>query len=681
MSQRTMPTLASVLGAVERAVLGLVLAGIPLFFLGRLTNDPFNLPKLALLVTGLGVCTALLIFCPRPPRRVALLAVPAAALVVPLGISWLWSPYRAWALFGQYGRFNGLIPYFLFAVLGILVVHAFWGRSEVLARILAVTGGVVGTYALIQSLGLDVIWSPGTDAGSEYAPSTIGHYNFVGGFLAISLPAALWLWSRPSRRERWLGIWATVGICIGLLMANSQGGWAAALAGSSVMVGALLEGRVATARKIGLGVAAAVAVGLVVTVVASAAFPQALAGGSVGARRDLWHSALEMGADSPFIGRGPAAYAIEGTRHRSLDSVLAEPGAKADEPHSVPLSFWANAGLLGALGFLILTAWILRTGLPIAPGDHRSMVFFAALIAYLVQSLSSIDMLPLRAGLWLAIAGLVISKDSGIKQESEQRVPSPARWGYLRMILALLIASACVWYSAGLVIADRQVHQATGLFVQGAISEARKRFEDASAFRYEPRYLRLYAEGLGTAGLNQGRAGASLIEQMRRVNTYLEEHPETFGMLGTARTLHYWSRFEPRANEEALGWLARARPLDPENPEIDIRTAQVLISLERISEARTLLEAWEPRLTNHLATFWGALSIARWADGDRDASAHALNVGVALSPNECRVVMAQLVHEHHGDVSSTLDEATSFAFTYNCGRGEFEWLKGLLEGG
>lgn len=681
LTRRTSRAARSAVGATRRVVLGSVLAGIPLVFVGSLTNDPYNVPKLAVLVAGVGAGVALsLPDLAGSPTAIRLLRVPALSLVVPLSVSWLWSPYKVWALFGQYPRFNGLVPYALFALLGILVVDAFWRRPDTLAWILAVSGGLVGTYAFVQSLGVDPFWSPGTDAGSEYAPSTIGHFNFVGGFLAITLPAALWLWGRGTGRHRYWGMWATIATTLGLLMANSQGGWAAALAGTSVMVGTFLQDRFAIARKVGLLLAAAIAVGIVVTVAASSFLPQSLAGGTVSARAGLWQTAIEMGAQSPLVGRGPAAYSIEGVRYRSLASVLAEPNTKADEPHSVPLSFWANAGLLGALGFLTLAAWVVRAGLTITRGDLRSTAFFAAAVGYLVQSLVSIDMLPLRAGLWLAIAGLVISKHGVVESELEDRGPSLIqRWRIVRVAIALLTGLLCVWYAAGLVVADRRVLQGKEAFADGSVSEAKERFEAATAYRYEPRYLLLYAEGLGTAALNAGRAGAPLIEEMRRVNTYLENFPETFGMLATARTLHYWSRFEPTANEEALEWLDKARPLDPQNPEIDIRTAQVLISMGGANEARDLLEGWRPQLEGRLATFWGALSIARLIDGDPYGSAETLDVAISLDPGECRVILAQVLFEHEVLNSAKLDESTSFRAILTCGRGEFEWLKDLLD--
>lgn len=681
--------LSGTLGPVIRSLLMGVVVGVPLLVLGAFTLDPYSLPKLALLVGGTGAAAGLVAarwLLGRAPRHARLLAVPALALTVPLVVSWLASPHRGWTLWGSYSRYTGLLPYLAVIGLGLLLVDAFWGRADRLAWALAVAGGAAGTYAFVQVLGLDPVWSPGSVTGSEYPPSTIGHFNFFGGFLALSLPLSLYLWVQATgRAPRVAAMWATIASVLGLLLANSQGGWAAAVAGIAVVAGSFLGVRRPAARAAGM-----VAAGIVVVVVVGSVLASLLAsdagvlGGTVRARGLLWVTALEMGADSPVVGRGPGAYSLEGVRYRPLASVLAEKNSKADEPHSVPLTFWSSAGALGALGFAAFVAWILAAGARISPRDHRSSAFFAAAVAYLVQSSVSIDLLPLRSGLWTVLAGLVISMGhAGIP--AGESVPLPRttvtrtpRRVVTATVVALALAAPSLWYAGGLVLADHRAATARKAFAAGDVARGRAAFGAAAAFRFEPEYLNLLGLELGTAALNRGEEGGPLIAEMQRVYGYLDEFPETYGILGQARNLHHWARFEPPANLEALSLLRRARRLDPENPEIDVRISEVLIDLGETERARELLEGWTPSLQGAFPPLWGVLSTARLLSGDPAGAHEALLEGVALDPSDCRVRIASALWEHHRRPHLPLDPSLSFTVQLNCGRGDYLYLSDLL---
>lgn len=672
-----------------RASLLVMVVGVPLLVAAPL-YDPYSLPKLALLLGGIGTSCGIVAarsLLGRPLRHWRPVAVPGLALCLPLAVSWLVSPHRSWTLLGSYLRYTGVLPYVCVAVLGIFLVDAFWGRPRPLAWALSLAGGVAGTYAFAQALGLDPLWSPGRGGGSEYPPSTIGHFNFLGGFLAISLPLSIYLWVGATRAiPRIAATWAAIATVIGLLLANSQGGWAAALAGLAIVTGAFASSRWSRARVAGMLVATFICIGIVGAVVLSLFLPDAPAlGGTVRERGRLWGTALEMGADAPVVGHGPSAYALEGVRYRPLASVLSERHAKADDPHSVPMSFWSNAGAVGATGFIVFVLWVVVMGSRMARGDHLSMAFFAAVAAYIVQSTVSIDLLPLRTGLWTALAGLVISssvaRGSALDRETEllttRPTPSAARVAVATMA-AFAVGGTSLWYAANLVAADRRVQVGQELFAEGEVDPAVSQLRRATSFRFEPRYLNLFGEELGTAALNRGEEGAALIRKMRDVYAYLYDFPETYGILSQARTLHYWAHFEPTANREALHLLEWARSLDPENPEIDIQTSQVLIELGERSRARSLLEEWVPSLHDTFPSFWGALSTARLLDNDVPGAVEALREGLRLGPGNCHVRIAETLIERYRDDDWELHPDQSFAFQINCGQGEFLYLSALL---
>ena len=657
--------------------------GIPLFFLPEVVFESYSLPKLALLVAGMGIALGLLVAQVADSRKLpfAPLAIPTMAIVLSLALAWLWSPYKEWSLLGQYARYNGLLPYALIAVLGALIADAFLGRARVLASGLAVAGGAIGVYAFFQALGLDPSWSPGKPGGGEYPPSTIGHFNFLGGYLAICLPLCIYLWSKGAGRHRLVGLGATVAVAVGLLLSNSQGGWAAALSGVAVIGGSLAGQRYRHARRAGLIGAALLAFLVVGAVIASSLFPRSEAlGGTVRQRSRLWVTALEMGADSPLVGRGPSSYSVEGVRYRSLDAILAETDTTFDDPHSVPLSFWANGGAIGAIGFLIFAGWIIATGLRIRPADQLSTAFFAACVAYLVQSLVSVDHIALRSAVWIAMAGMVANSEparAAASPSSESlRGSRPIVW----KLVAFLIAGAGLYYGVRLLLADHQAENGREHFLSGDVADGLLEFERASSFRFEPQYLNLYAHGLGVAGLDQGPAGADLIQRMRVVYGYLDNFPEVPAIVDKARLLHFWARFQPSANVEAQPSLVRARSLDPQNPAIDVLLSEVLIDRGMVEHARLLLEPWAPLLDNNLPDYWGALSVARLLDGDAIAASRALEEGLSIG-HDCRVVIARELIRHHEDPALAVPAGTAFTLRSACGEGGYQFFLAHLPRG
>lgn len=653
------------------------LLGIPLFVLPDVVNESYSLPKLALLVCGAGIGFALFLTQLGSGRRHRFaLLVPAFALVLPLTIAWFWSPYKEWALFGQYARFTGLLPYALIAILGVLVADAFRGRALVLATGLAAVGGLTGIYAFLQALGLDASWSPGEPGAGEYPPSTIGHFNFLGGFLAICLPPCIYVWNKGAGRYRMLGLAATVGVAVGLLLSNSQGGWAAALAGVAVLGGSLAGERYRHARRAGLLGAGLMAFLVIGAVVASSLFLGSdELGGTIRQRGRLWTMALEMGADSPLVGRGPSSYSVEGVGYRSLEAILAETDTTFDEPHSVPLSFWANAGAVGAIGFLVFAGWIIATGLRIRLTDHLSTAFFAACVAYLVQSLVSVDHLALRSTVWLAMAGMVATDQWEIPDAPASSSTTPREVRPLsRVLAALLVAGTGLYYSGRLLLADHQAENGREHFVAGEVTEGLREFERAASHRFEPQYLNLYAHGLGVVGLDLGRSGGDLIDRMRMVYAYLEGFPDTAAIIDEARLLHFWGRFEPSANIEAQRSLDRARKLDPQNPAIDVLLSEVLIDRGMVEQARLILERWTDDLDNHLPGFWGALSITRLLDGDEIGASQALDEALSIGFTDCNVLIARELLRHHEDPSLHVPVGTTFALRSACGEGGYQFF-------
>ena len=637
---------------VRRAVLLVGAIGTPLFFL-RIVEDPFNLPKLSLLTMVVIVALAIRIveaLQGATSTEASRLWLPALAVAVPVSLSWLFNDRRSWAWFGDYMRYQGLFPYLLVIVFGLLLVDAFAGRARSLGWAMTVAAGVVGGYAFLQWVGGDpFVWAVGGEQ-SRQALSTIGNPNFTSAFIGICLPVMIAVWSEErDRRATALRLVALA--VVGLILTFSQGGWAGGIAGAAIVLGYREARRRPWARSAGLIVAGLVAVGAVGAVLFAIAKPNTtLLPYTVAYRGQWWIEAVDMTFDAPVFGSGPNAFALEGTQHRTdLDAALNRYDF-ADDPHSIYLQYAANMGLLGLIGFLGVAAWVLLR-VPRGDAPLLQVGFWAAAIAYFVQALVSIDELSVRAALWMALAGIAASEvaeavrtssRSSKKKAVSKRKPARAPVRLLPVVgIVVLLALAALWWPLRWVLADVGVHSGMTAFNRSEPAEAMTRFESALALRDLPHYRLQYGSKLGEAAANQEEEageGERYYEAMPQQFSYLAEVPQLFGYINQARyEFVWWSKTEDEAAlERSADLWERALQIDPRNPVLRAEMAEVLGNLDRDQEALDVLapaiEVMELGSHPDHARVWTAVARSRFALGDRAGAQEAVEQALALDP-------------------------------------------------
>lgn len=638
------------LALLRRLVLVLVVVGVPVVFVKDLFMDAFNVPKFALLSAGVGVALALKLYgvVARREHFVTHGAwVPVGAIVVPLFASWVASPYREWALFGQFPRFQGLIPYVVFGVLGLLLVDAFDPRPRALAFALAIAGAIAGAYVVIQSLGLDPLTWIVDGAPFPVTASTGGHPNYTGGFLAITLPIAVYLWSGTGPL-RFFGAFATVCIVGGLIMSLSQGPWAAAVGGLTILVGGMARARSERAHRVALIAAMLVGVAMIAPVVASLTLPTDDAdrfGATSRTRGLFWAASFDMAAEHPIFGGGPNAFAIESVRYRPLEEALRVPFEFTDDPHSLPFSFLANAGILGLVGFGLFGAWIVARTLRLPRDDLLGYAFAGAAIAYILQGLVGVDEPIQRVGAWTAVAGLAIrSSATDPRRALDIRPRTASARRAIAVLVALGVASVSVVWSIGFVRADRSMLESLLAFDRDDVAEARDRFKRAIAFRDEYLYRHFYGSNLGFEALDRGPSGQPLMDEMVRVTHHLEHFPEQTALYRRSEALHHWGHFEPAADEAALEGYTRLLAIDPQNPLVETEMSEVLLDLGREREALALLERLQTVLRGRAPDYWAILAITHWRIGDEAAAQDTLELARSAGiGSRCRTEIASLL--------------------------------------
>ena len=646
-------------------LLGLVF-GMPTFFLYGVTYDAFNVPKLALLVGAVTLAGTIRIsewLLGRQDHAFGLLKIPALVTAVPLVVAWIFSPYLGWSLLGRYTRFEGLLPYLLIIVAAILIADAFMGRPEPVLRALVTAGGVVGTYALVQAVGLDPL---ALGELTDYPYSTIGHSNFLGGFLAITLPLSIGLASNAGARS-WPWSLCAVGIGVGLILSFSQGGWGAAVAGLAVTVSCLtMRGWLRYAAVIGAGAVTVVMVGIVIVGIFVPTSP--IVGGTTLTRSLLWETAVTMTADDPFTGGGPNVFAVEGTQHRSPLAAIYHGRARPDGPHSVPLAWAANTGLLGLGGFAIANWWWMRIGRRSLGPLQAGVV--GALTAYLVQSLVSFDELLLGFVFWVLLASLAASLASGKIVDDRRAVSSAAR---LFAPALLVIPIAALWWATNFVLADTRFLTGMNAFRDRSISMGETNMDRTLAFRDDYYYRSLYAYELFKAAVRPSSPPSEqerLRNKAERMYSFLNHFPDVNSMADRAFWLHQSSLNRPIDAAASVEQLERARILDPYEIGLKIQTSDALLTLGSPDQAVATLVGAEQLLADHPpfgrahSDFWGALAIAHELNGSHDEAEQALaRAGQRVNHTDtrgtaCHVLVAELLlgsvpKDQRGSVSST----------------------------
>ncbi len=304
-----------------------------------------------------------------------------------------------------------------------------------------------------------------------------------------------------------------------------------------------------------------------------------------------------MGVDSPIVGSGPNTFTIEGTLFRLENEVAATGNDSVDDPHSVLMSFFANAGGLGVLGLLIVAAWIVGM---VVTNKERLLAwgFLGALSAYASQALVSIDEITLRATFWVLLGGLAASCAGSQETEMWKFGPSaPFRkraaiaTATISVILILIVA----WWAGRFVLADAHVREAASSLAASDVEEAREAFESAISLRNEAHYRRLYGLSLGRiAAKGPEEAAEALLPEVLHQYGYLDDIPEPRVAIEYADLLRQIGAVLPQALEESVTAYELAVMADPLNPSIREAFSSVLTELGREEEAAEILKIPPP---------------------------------------------------------------------------------------
>jgi len=489
------------------------------------TQDPFNLPKLGVLLLVLWLPLYLI------TRKANLLKKKLAlfAALIPLGFicalifSSIDSGNFYESLVGIYQRNLGISTYAFFVLLLVGIALNFTFKNYNFALFSFVTLGTLQTiYGLIQQLGADPFpWK------NPYNPmiGTFGNPNYASAFLGCSAVACLALLATSKIQVKIFLVAQIILSVILVINSNSSQGLMAFVIGMSLFgLGySYLKYRKAFLPTL-IVVAAGGFMGLL-GLLDKGPF-QFLNQSSIAARGDYWRAAISMWKSSPITGVGFDQYGDYFGVHRDSAQVIGRGFlTQSDNAHNTFLHILATTGLIGAIFYVLIHLLIIVLALNYLR-SAKSVEYLAMLstfsiwISFVSISLISPDNLGVTVWLWVfagLVLGQVIVKDNSVNTET-------LRNNYLMLAFCLvltLIPSAVV--VTKFTVADKCVWNTYLVGYSGtkSLPELNKLISDCVANGpKEDRYLALAASfSMGLKDYNQGIYFASKLAKQNSRST------------------------------------------------------------------------------------------------------------------------------------------------------------------
>lgn len=596
------------LGIYAGAATAVALTGSALT-INRSAMDAISVPKLHLILIAAGVGAGAWLWWRSSSCEAGLprgLAPRVLALATVAALATCFSRIPRLSIWGLPLRYGGLLP--LLAYLSLAVTAAWcalqWRRTAQGACAAIVLAAVVmALYVVAQRAGLDWInWTnPETHQAADWATGTMGNSNFAGGYLGIAIPMLACALAGTTRRRGRAGLGALLGLtACALWFTQARGGMLAAFAGCGVLIGAARQSFPKWCRRVAAAVAILIAVGGFVTVFhpGMAKAPGPLAGvrtSTLTNRVEFWGGALKIAVAHPLLGTGPDTFYREYLQIRPVSEARRNGLSIPDKPHSVPLEYASNLGIVGFLAWLALvTHGVALACRRVRDGDGRpNFVLLACLggfAAYLAQSLVSIDQPPLAVTGWVLLGSLYGLAGLAKAPVAEARSTRFARSWALKAI-ALGIAMAGV-------VAGTRLLQASVEAYKG---------NDDRASELQP-YDSSFASRLGdkqrVQALAAGEPGSGDIWLRRADASYraaLSRQPDSLILVFRLAQLNLaWAEGgEPSRVGVAKHWWDEARRVDPHDPAIHARYADAsqrlrgrALELQRVAAAGGGAAAW-----------------------------------------------------------------------------------------
>jgi putative inorganic carbon (HCO3(-)) transporter len=310
------------------------------------------------------------------------------------------NPHTSWR--GAPDSHAGLVT-ILGGLVLFLTTRKLYGSLQEGRRLLSavvIPTAVACGYALVQFAQWDPFSWDGLSiyAGHVRPFGTLGHPNFLGGYLVLTTPFFVSFAEQAWRNRRWVTLVALV-LLIGvagvvIVLTLSRAAWLAAGSAAIVLLGCRCRTVKRAAAVLGLlALAAGVCVLILGATRVGPSLMERLRHLASGAGRwQIWEAAWKLFLDRPLLGWGPDTFQQAFGRHRPLDYAFVEWDTTPTRAHNEILHVLATQGLLGAAALLVLifslVRGVIRALRDSTPENHPFAAALAAsLMGFAVQSL------------------------------------------------------------------------------------------------------------------------------------------------------------------------------------------------------------------------------------------------------------------------------------------------------
>lgn len=515
-------------------------ASLITLFINPKLADPFNAPKLYLLICTTIILLSYLIFygksLVKSRDNVAILVI---MFICAMGIGVLFTDIKYQAIFGDSLRQTGFIAYFGFAIYLLTIYKFFRIEAKHYFYISIGTLGIILTvYGLLQYTGNDPFpWI------NQYNPiiSTLGNPNYTAALMAI-LATLTFSFIHDTQLKIWQKIFfilITLGLMLTIYLSDARQGVLSLVIGLGLFISLKVLKHNIILGSITLVGLFSVSMIAVAGILQKGPFEKFLYKDSVSLRGHYWRAGLKMFRENIYYGVGIDSYGNYFKLYRdSSFPVRYGYDLTSNNAHNVPIQMFATGGIFAGLSYLAIIFFIIYKfikNFKKLDGTALNLFcgVFAAWLAFQSQSIVSIDNIGLTIWGWI-LGGLILalskieqsdSQESFIKNRNSGSANLAIRPIFTGVSLLLaLIMVAKLTQSESLIFKIRDVNYSAGN-QNTVLSELNSIIEDPFA---QPWYKATSADMMYQLGLK-----AQAIQSMERVLKIDQNNPVYLNVLAS----------------------------------------------------------------------------------------------------------------------------------------------------
>lgn len=561
-------------------------------FINPKLADPFNAPKLYVLICGTIILVGFLIFdefelVKFKDTRTILIII----FICAIGIAALLTDVKYQALFGESLRQTGFIAYFGFAIY-LLTFYKFftiYSKNHFYTSI-GVTGSLLFVYGIVQISGNDPLpWI------NQYNPIilTLGNPNYSGALMAIlaTLSFSFIFDNQMATRQKVFFFILTIGLILTIYLSNARQG----LLSLGVGLGLFISIKFLKTNKI-LGSLSFIGLTLI-SVFALAGILQKgplerfLYKESVSLRGYYWRAGFEMFKENVFSGVGIDSYGNYFRLYRD-PSFPVKHGydLTSNNAHNVPIQMFATGGVLVGVSYLAIIFLIVKyfvKGFKQLSGNEANLMYgiFAAWVAFQSQSIVSIDNIGLTIWGWI-LGGSILSltkpgsHNSGqLDDKTQKQIVKDSTFLAMRpvvtgtLLVLAIIMVARLTQSESLMFKLRSDLNSSALDRKATVTELTSIIDDPFA---QPWYRATAADTLYQLGLK-----SQAIQSMERILEIDPKNPVYLNVLA--------SMYEDTSDfEKSINYRIKSSKYDPYNLKNYLQLARLYKATGNIAAAKEI---------------------------------------------------------------------------------------------